>query len=246
MVVSLAAAMLASMIAGCGGDTGSAGSTADGSTSSSGESAPEAAGTTVEIEFFQQKREVVDSLNAAVEAFQEENPGIVVTQNVVPDAATVLMTRAATNDIPDVMMHGPTDSQFIQFAQQGRLRALDKVGCMDNVMSNYLDAVKFEDGHYCCLPFSCNFMGVFYDVDKFEAAGYESPTMWDELISIAEDIKSKSEVAFMFPDKDTWTLSQLQSNILQGCATPTVLLLAGLQSVPADLYEAATIDGANT
>lgn len=117
---------------------------------------------------------------------------------------------------------------------------------MDNVMSNYLDAVKFEDGHYCCLPFSCNFMGVFYDVDKFEAAGYESPTMWDELISIAEDIKSKSEVAFMFPDKDTWTLSQLQSNILQGCATPTVLLLAGLQSVPADLYEAATIDGANT
>lgn len=105
LVVSLAAAMLASMIAGCGGDTGSAGSTADGSTSSSGESTPEAAGTTVEIEFFQQKREVMDSLNAAIEAFQEENPGIVVTQNVVPDAATVLMTRAATNDIPDVMMH---------------------------------------------------------------------------------------------------------------------------------------------
>lgn len=34
-------------------------------------------------------------------------------------------------------------------------------------------------------------------------------------------------------------------NLWQGCATPTVLLLAGLQSVPADLYEAATIDGAN-
>ena len=34
-------------------------------------------------------------------------------------------------------------------------------------------------------------------------------------------------------------------NLWQGCATPTVLLLAGLQSVPSDLYEAATIDGAN-
>lgn len=33
-------------------------------------------------------------------------------------------------------------------------------------------------------------------------------------------------------------------NLWQGCATPTVLLLAGLQSVPSDLYEAATIDGA--
>ncbi len=34
-------------------------------------------------------------------------------------------------------------------------------------------------------------------------------------------------------------------NLWQGCATPTVLFTAGLQSVPADLYEAATIDGAN-
>lgn len=34
-------------------------------------------------------------------------------------------------------------------------------------------------------------------------------------------------------------------NLWQGCAVPTVLFVAGLQSVPKDLYEAATIDGAN-
>ena len=123
------------------------------------------------------------------------------------------MTRAASNDIPDVMMHWPTDSQFVQFAQQGRVKALDDTQALGNVMENYLDAVKFEDGHYYCIPFSGNFMGVFYDVDKFEEAGYEIPTTWDELITIAEDIKSKGEVAFVFPDKDAWTLSQLQSNI---------------------------------
>ena len=33
-------------------------------------------------------------------------------------------------------------------------------------------------------------------------------------------------------------------NLWQGCATPIVLLIAGLQSVPVDLYEAASIDGA--
>lgn len=33
-------------------------------------------------------------------------------------------------------------------------------------------------------------------------------------------------------------------NLWQGCATPIVLLIAGLQSVPGDLYEAASIDGA--
>ena len=33
-------------------------------------------------------------------------------------------------------------------------------------------------------------------------------------------------------------------NLWQGCSTPIVLLIAGLQSVPVDLYEAASIDGA--
>ena len=35
-------------------------------------------------------------------------------------------------------------------------------------------------------------------------------------------------------------------NLWQGCATPIVLLIAGLQSVHADLYEAASIDGATS
>jgi len=34
-------------------------------------------------------------------------------------------------------------------------------------------------------------------------------------------------------------------NIWQGVGIPFVMLLAGLQNVPADIYEAATIDGAN-
>lgn len=38
----------------------------------------------------------------------------------------------------------------------------------------------------------------------------------------------------------------LVTNIWQGVAMPTVIFLAGLQSVPAALYEAATMDGAST
>ncbi len=230
LAMACAAAMVVTMFAGCGGGGESSTSSAAKESSSESsavkeesgaeETSSEAAGGElsvsgdVEIEFFQQKREAVDSFQAVIDAFMEKNSNIKVTQNVVPDASTVLMTRAASNDIPDVMMHWPTDSQFVQFAQQGRVKALDDTEALGNVMDNYLDAVKFEDGHYYCIPFSGNFMGVFYDVDKFEAAGYEVPTTWDELIAIAEDIKAKGEIAFMFPDKDAWTLSQLQGNIL--------------------------------
>lgn len=44
--------------------------------------------------------------------------------------------------------------------------------------------------------------------------------------------------------KQTAIFGILIVNLWQGCSIPIVLLLAGLQSVPADLYEAATIDGA--
>ncbi|HHV10873.1 MAG TPA: sugar ABC transporter permease [Clostridiales bacterium] len=36
----------------------------------------------------------------------------------------------------------------------------------------------------------------------------------------------------------------LAVNLWQGCSIPTVLFIAGLQSVPMELYEAATVDGA--
>lgn len=39
-------------------------------------------------------------------------------------------------------------------------------------------------------------------------------------------------------------LAILVVNLWQGCSIPIVLFLAGLQSVPSELYEAATIDGA--
>lgn len=45
--------------------------------------------------------------------------------------------------------------------------------------------------------------------------------------------------------RDTAIFAILIVNLWQGCSIPIVLLLAGLQSVPTDLYEAATIDGAS-
>lgn len=220
----LAAFMVTAMFAGCNGNEASSASDAPESSAaskqeeskvedSSSEASVADSGEAVEIEFVQQKREAVDSFDALIKDFQSKNPNITVTQNVVPDAATILMTRAATGEMPDVLMHWPTDSQYIQFANQGRLRALDDVGCMENVLPQYIDVLKSADGHNYCLPFSCNFMGVYYDTDKFEAAGYEVPKTWADLIKIAEDIKSKGEVAFMLPDKDSWVISQLWSNI---------------------------------
>lgn len=219
----LATAMVATLFAGCSNNNSSSTSSAakdDSSskaTSSTTESGAESTpagndGAKVEIEFLQQKREAVDTFDALIQEFQKQNPNIAVTQNTVPDAGTVLMTRAASNEMPDVLTHWPTDAAYIQFATQGRLKDLTDNACMDNVIDSYKESIKL-DGKYYTVPISLNFMGVFYDVDKFKDGGYEVPKTWDEFINLAKDIQGKGEVAFVLPDKDSWTISQGWDNI---------------------------------
>lgn len=219
----LATAMVATLFAGCSNNNSSSTSSAakdDSSskaTSSTTESGAESTpagndGAKVEIEFLQQKREAVDTFDALIQEFQKQNPNITVTQNTVPDAGTVLMTRAASNEMPDVLTHWPTDAAYIQFTTQGRLKDLTDNACMDNVIDSYKESIKL-DGKYYTVPISLNFMGVFYDVDKFKDGGYEVPKTWDEFINLAKDIQGKGEVAFVLPDKDSWTISQGWDNI---------------------------------
>ena len=219
----LATAMVATLFAGCSNNNSSSTSSAakdDSSskaTSSTTESGAESTpagndGAKVEIEFLQQKREAVDTFDALIQEFQKQNPNITVTQNTVPDAGTVLMTRAASNEMPDVLTHWPADAAYIQFATQGRLKDLTDNACMDNVIDSYKESIKL-DGKYYTVPISLNFMGVFYDVDKFKDGGYEVPKTWDEVINLAKDIQGKGEVAFVLPDKDSWTISQGWDNI---------------------------------
>ena len=74
--------------------------------------------------------------------------------------------------------------------------------------------------------------------------------IWNELylrafpvIGKALGIEALSTSVLAYPSLAMYGI--LIVNLWQGCAVPTVLFIAGLQSVPADLYEAATIDGAN-
>lgn len=117
----LAAMLLSTALAGCGDS--------EGGKNTSGENGGGDA-KTVEIEFFNQKREAVDTFNKVIDAFQAKNKNFVVKQNTVPDGATVLMTRASSDDMPDVLTHWPTDASYVQFAKEGRLKDLTDHACI--------------------------------------------------------------------------------------------------------------------
>lgn len=226
----LAASMLTACLTGCGGSSGSeSGATSGGGSSeqaapdveedgaggdegaSSGEGS--ASSGAVEIEFVNQKREAADTFQAIVDEFNGANPDVHVTLNTTPDGSGVLMTRASSDTLPDIMMHWPTDAQFVQFANEGLLADLSGKEYTGNVVDSYVEDMKMEDGGVYCLPISLNFMGVYFNVDKFEEAGFEVPGTWGDMIAICDEIVARGEVPFLLPNKDSWTVSQLWDNI---------------------------------
>lgn len=85
MAVTLCLAMVSTFAVGCGQKN----------ETDSGKSEEKSSGK-VEIEFVQVKREAAESYTKVIEAFEKENPDIVIKQNVVPDAQEVLMTNIET------------------------------------------------------------------------------------------------------------------------------------------------------
>lgn len=205
--LALTAAMVAAMAAGCGNASDG------GASSASGGGSGESKDGVVELEFVNNKREAADTLQKIVDDFNTKNPDIKVTLNTLPDGSGALMTRASSDSLPDLFVHRPTESEYLQIANEELLADLKDKDYTKNIKSTYIDSMTTEDGKVYLLPISLNFMGVFYNVDKFEEAGLSVPATWDELIAVCEQIKARGETPFLFPNKDSWTVSQLWDNI---------------------------------
>lgn len=196
--------LTAGMLAGCGG-----GSEDEKSGESSGK---------IELEFFTQKREAADTFDKIITEFNASQDEIVVTQNIVPDSTSVLMSRAATGDLPDIIqVGGMQDSNTMQFMKEGHFLDLTGMACLDQVIDDYQDVIKFKGKNYV-VPISANFSGVYYNKDKFEEKGYTVPKTYDELIALAEKMQEDGETPFLFPDKDSWTLVQCWEDNIDGSA----------------------------
>ena len=94
--------LLVTGVAGCGG--GSSNESSDGK---------------IHIQFFQNKPESVDITNELIKDFEAENPNITVEQQNASDSLTVLKSRMAKNDIPDVV--SVNSSNYNDIAQAGIL-----------------------------------------------------------------------------------------------------------------------------
>ena len=188
-------ALLAGMltVTGCGG-------------SSNGDSS--AKGGKTELELFSSKAENKDVLQQLVDKFNEAHEDVTIKITAPADAGTVLKTRMAKNDMPDIVMMGG-DNNYTEVESAGMLVDLSDQDYISNIQDSYMQMVydvnKDKEEKAYGVPYATNASGVIYNVDKFEEFGLEIPKTWDEFIDVLDQIKDAGEQPLLMTYKDAWT-----------------------------------------
>ena len=187
----MAGALLVGTVTGCG-------------SSSEGESS--AKGT--ELELFSSKAENKDILQKLVDKFNETHKDVTIKITAPADAGTVLKTRMAKNDMPDIVAMGG-DNNYTEVESAGMLVDLSSEDYVSNIQESYLQMVydvnKDKEEKVYGVPYATNASGVIYNVDKFKEHGIEIPKTWDEFIDVLEKLQDAGEQPLLMTYKDAWT-----------------------------------------
>ena len=186
--------LLAGTLTGCGGS-----SDAGSSAKSSGKT---------ELELFSTKPENKDTIQKLVDKYNESHDDVTVKVTAPPDAGTVLKTRMAKNDMPDIVAMGG-DNNYTEVEGAGMLLDLGDQDYIKDVQEAYIDMVydvnKDKEETIYGVPFATNASGVIYNTEKFEELGLEVPKTWDEFIDVLQKIKDAGEQPLLMTYKDAWT-----------------------------------------
>lgn len=155
----------------------------------------------VELEYVIHKSEqaAIDGMQAVIDQFNAENAGIHVTMTTTPDFATVIQTRAQTNDMPDVFSCTTSTMYEIMF-EDGLIMDLTGQPFLENVEPETL-ALSAYQGKNWRMPYSLSCYGLYLRTDIFEQKGIAWPTTWDELMAACEQLKAAGVTPFVLPDK---------------------------------------------
>lgn len=131
------------------------------------------------------------AFNAVIAAFEEQNPDIDVIYSGTAEFETLITVRVQAGDAPDIAAF-PQPGAVAKLAREGQLVPLwdDALQVYD---TNYQPAWKdlsSVDGTPYGMFHRVNAKGwIWYNKPAFEAAGYQIPTTWDELMALQEEMK---------------------------------------------------------
>jgi multiple sugar transport system substrate-binding protein len=178
-------------LSACGGDDDDGGGSGDGAgqvTMGSNET-----GTT-----FAKQRQ------AAVADFQTKNSGITVKLNEVDHNTFQEQINNYLQGNPDDVFSWFAGYRMQFFARRGLIGDISDLWPIDGVGESFKAASTGEDGKQYFVPQSYYPWALFYRKSVWQERGYKAPTTLDELVTLAEKMKSDGLIPIAFADKDGW------------------------------------------
>ncbi len=197
MAILLAAALSASILAGCAANTTPTATTTTGETTKAAEGTTTAAATTaattaastekknIVLWYYWETESHQTALGEVIKKFNDSQSNITVEAKYVPfaDFKKQLSIGTVSDALPDMVIIDNPD--HAAYAAMGIFA--DITGKID--LSQYYDGPVASctlDGKLYGVPFGSNCLALFYNKDMLTAANCAVPTTWDELATVAK------------------------------------------------------------
>lgn len=201
-----AAALLLTSAVGCAG-----GDEAPQNAAASPKSTAKAAGgEKVNLKLLQFKAEITDKVKAMADDYTKEHPNVVIDAQVTRDYETIVKTRFASGDEPDIFM----TKAFIDITDwSGKLADLSNEPWMSKVSPSAVQGMTV-DGKKLGFPIAFEGYGFIYNKELFAKAGIDKvPTTLTELKQLNEKLKAAGIPSFSEGYKEWWILGQHLFNL---------------------------------
>lgn len=180
---ALALAMALALVAvACGGGDDGEGGGAEGTDG-------ELSGSARLLTAFTEPQDVA-GVEAMIAAFEEANPGATVNHQGSPSFEEQALTLVEGGNAPDMMFH-PQPGLLKDFVDRGApqpLDFLDTATVEEEFVPGLLDIGTFDDTLYGLQTRLSLKSLVWYPQEEFEAAGYQVPETWSEMVDLTEQI----------------------------------------------------------
>ncbi|WP_193596734.1 ABC transporter substrate-binding protein [Microbacterium sp. YJN-G] len=150
----------------------------------------------------------VEFMKWAMEGFKKKHPDAKIKEVAAEQSSykTKLQTAMSTGDVPDVFYTLP--GGFLNaFVKSGQVAALDdelaKEGWGDGFIDASMDSVSFDGSTYA-VPIDIDAAVVWYNKALFDSKGWDTPTTWDEFLTLSEEIAADGVVPVALGNKDSW------------------------------------------
>jgi len=167
----------------------------------------------VQLEFLSPKFETERVFNDLIQEFEQQHPSIEINQIVVPGGMTVLKTRIARGDSPDIFITYPIEQDYLIRAKKGYLLDLTQEDFIQNIDPNIQNRYLVNGKMYGA-AFTQNAVGVIYNKDQFNEYHLSIPKTWDEFIAVMEKLKAAGKTPLLMPNKDADKTSVFNLNLV--------------------------------